>query len=335
MPTKIELMRQKLREKESSGSSGGDGAAYPFWKIASNGTCTVRFLPDADDSNPFFWLERQEFKWDFVDNQNPHQSISIKMPCREMYDGAKTCQITNELRSWFKGNGDEELARKYWPKKSYLYQGIIRRSELQEQQTPENPIRILPINKSIHQIIKDTVLSDNPDDMFEISPDDYEAGTDFIIKKTTSGEYASYNTSRWANKTSPLDEDELAAVEKHGLFNLKERLAARPSDEAFEVQAAMFEASVNGEAWNPEWEKFFKPWRDKNSQGDGETEGSALANQTTSVETGQDALSKLRARKGAASEAPEDDSESDAPTAKTSKDDVIAKLRAKKLKNAS
>ena len=69
MATLAEI-RAKLKEAESrtggSQSSGGDNAIYPFWNLKEGEQSTVRFLPDGDSTNTFFWKERLMIKLPFA-----------------------------------------------------------------------------------------------------------------------------------------------------------------------------------------------------------------------------------------------------------------------------
>jgi hypothetical protein len=92
-------------------------------------------------------------------------------------------------------------------------------------------------------------------------PTDYLNGTDFRLAKTTKGQYADYSTSKWARKERSLDETELASIDTHGLFNLTDFLPARPSADHYAAIAEMFEASVNGDLYDPaRWANFYKPY---------------------------------------------------------------------------
>ena len=54
-------IRAKLKEQEnrsSGNTSGGDNAIYPFWNMTEGQTATIRFLPDGNESNTFFWTEK-------------------------------------------------------------------------------------------------------------------------------------------------------------------------------------------------------------------------------------------------------------------------------------
>jgi hypothetical protein len=149
------------------------------------------------------------------------------------------------------------MGRKYWKKKSFLFQGFVVDSKLQEDgKTPENPIRRFIIGSQIFNIIKAALL--DPD--MEELPTDYVRGTDFRITKTSKGGYADYSTSNWARRERALDEAEQAAIQQYGVFNLKDFLPKKPGDVELKVMKEMFEASVDGEAYDPDrWSQYFKP----------------------------------------------------------------------------
>jgi hypothetical protein len=93
------------------------------------------------------------------------------------------------------------MGRKYWKKRSYIFQGFVNENPLQED-TPENPIRRFVISPSIFNLIKDALMDPDIQEM----PTDYTAGLDFRITKTTKGQYADYSTSKWARKETALTE---------------------------------------------------------------------------------------------------------------------------------
>ena len=98
------------------------------------------------------------------------------------------------------------------------------------------------------------------DPEMEEMPTDYNAGLDFRIKKTSKGGFADYSTSGWARKESALTGEELAAVDTHGLHDLKAFLPNKPGNLELKVIAEMFEASVDGQAYDPDrWASYFKP----------------------------------------------------------------------------
>ena len=111
----------------------------------------------------------------------------------EMY--GESCPILAEVRGWFKDPSLEDLGRKYWKKRSYIFQGFVTDNALQEDGTPENPIRRFILGPQIFQLIKSALM--DPD--MEELPTDYTAGVDFRITKTSKGGYADY-PNRWARR---------------------------------------------------------------------------------------------------------------------------------------
>jgi|TARA_X000000950_G_scaffold218249_1_gene262670 hypothetical protein len=252
-------IRAKLKEQESrtsGGSSGGDNAIFPFWNMKEGETSTLRFLPDGDESNTFFWKERLMIKLPFagIKGETDSRPVQVQIPCMEMY--GETCDILNEVRGWFKDPSLEDMGRKYWKKRSYVFQGFVADTPLQEDRTPENPIRRFIIGPQIFQIIKAALM--DPD--MEELPTDYTAGVDFRLAKTTKGGYADYSTSNWARRERPLGDAEMQAVNTNGLFNLGDFLPKKPTDVEIKVMKEMFEASVDGEAYDADrFGQYFRP----------------------------------------------------------------------------
>jgi len=260
MATLAEI-RAKLKEQEANtggnrSSGGGDNAIYPFWNLKEGETATLRFLPDGVENNTFFWQERLMIKLPFagIKGETDSRPVQVQVPCMEMY--GETCPVLSEVRPWFKDPKLEDLGRKYWKKRSYVFQGFVTDNPLTEDTTPDNPIRRFIIGPQIFQIIKGALMDP---DMNEL-PTDYTAGVDFRITKTSKGGYADYSTSTWARRERPLSEDEYKAIEDHGLFNLSDYLPKKPSEVEVEVIKKMFEASVDGEAYDMDaFGQYFRP----------------------------------------------------------------------------
>jgi hypothetical protein len=91
-------------------------------------------------------------------------------------------------------------------------------------------------------------------------PTDALKGLDFRIAKTSKGGFADYSTSKWSRRERSLTAEETAAIEAHGLHNLSDFLPKKPTDVELKVMKEMFEASVDGEAYDMErWGQYFKP----------------------------------------------------------------------------
>ena len=91
-------------------------------------------------------------------------------------------------------------------------------------------------------------------------PTDSTNGVDFRIIKTSKGGYADYSTSTWSRKSRPLSEEENKAIETNGLFDLSGFLPKQPSEVDVKVIKEMFDASVDGEAYDQEkFGSYFRP----------------------------------------------------------------------------
>ena len=255
-------IRARLAAQENKGQNNGtrnqsDNAIYPHWNMDEGSTATIRFLPDGDPNNTFFWVERQIIKLPFngVKGDANVKQITVQVPCVEMY--GDNCPILAEVRPWYKDDTLKELANKYWKKRSYIYQGFVRQNPIGDDQTPANPIRRFIISPQIQTIVKGSLM----DPEIEELPTDYVRGLDFNVKKTSKGGYADYSTSNWARKESPLTEAEAAAIEAHGLFNLADFLPKKPSEAELRVIKEMFEASVDGRPYdNDKWGAYYRPY---------------------------------------------------------------------------
>jgi hypothetical protein len=172
----------------------------------------------------------------------------------EMY--GKTCPVLTEVRPWFKDKSMEDMGRKYWKKKSYIFQGFVTTNPLAEDSTPENPVRRFIIGPQIFNIIRGALMDPEMEEM----PTDYVKGVDFRITKTTKGGYADYSTSKWSRRERALDEAERAAIDTHGLHNLGDFRPKEPTEAEVKIIAELFAKSVEGEAYDLEaYGQYFRP----------------------------------------------------------------------------
>jgi hypothetical protein len=148
------------------------------------------------------------------------------------------------------------MGRKYWKKRSYIFQGFVVDDPIGEDKTPENPIRRFIIGPQIYQIIRSALMDPELDEL----PTDPLKGVDFRIAKTSKGGFADYSTSKWSRRERALSEVEQAAIAQHGLFDLKSFLPKKPGEVELKVIKEMFEASVDGEAYDPaRWSQYYRP----------------------------------------------------------------------------
>ena len=253
-------IRARLAASESkqggNSSTGGDNAIYPHWNMEEGQSTTLRFLPDGNTKNTFFWQERQMIRLPFngVKGETDLKQVYVQVPCVEMWQ--ETCPVLTEVRGWFKDKSLEEMGRKYWKKRSYIFQGFVRENPISDDKAPANPIRRFIIGTQIFATIKSALM----DPELEELPTDYLRGLDFRISKTAKGGFADYSTSKWARKETALDEVEQAAVAEHGLFDLSTFLPKKPTEAEVKVIKEMFEASVDGQSYDTErWGQYFRP----------------------------------------------------------------------------
>lgn len=267
----IRAMIKAQTEKEQAikdGTFTGERQAdsfLAFWNIPDNTALNLRFLPDGDVNNPFFWRERDMIRLTFngiVGASN--DVVTVQVPCNEMWV-PKSCPILNELRQWYavaKESGDKELEKRassYWKKKSYLMQCIVAPGscEVKNDIAPENPIRRVLVNKDIFTKVKSILMNPGVSEL----PTHYERGRDFIVIKGKNGSgHNNYDQSQFSMGERVLNDAELEAIDKHGLFDLGEFMPKQPSPEELQAIAEMFEASVDGKPYDPtRWAQFYRP----------------------------------------------------------------------------
>ena len=254
---RAKLQAQDSRTQQNQSQGTGDNAIYPFWNMPDGQSASLRFLPDADTSNSYFWVERAMIKLPFngIKGQNESKQVTVQVPCMEMY--GDNCSILSEVRTWYKDESLKETANKYWKKRTYLFQGFVRQNPLADDKEPENILRRFVISPQLFTIIKSSLMDPELEEM----PTDYLNGLDFKIVKGKKGDYADYATSSWSRKASALTEVEHAAIASHGLFNLREFLPKKPTESETRVIREMFDASVDGRPYDPDkWGAYYKPY---------------------------------------------------------------------------
>jgi hypothetical protein len=255
-------IRAKLQEAQSKSTGqstgGGDNAIYPHWNMQEGKEAVIRLLPDGNPNNTFFWVERAMIKLPFagIKGETDSRPVQVQVPCVEMYNDGTACPILSEVRGWFKDKSLEEMGRKYWKKRSYISQGFVVEDPIKEDKIPENPIRRFIIGPQIYNIIRSALMDPELDEL----PTDFLKGLDFRIAKTSKGGFADYSTSKWSRRERALSDVEKAAIDTHGLYDLSGFLPKKPTDVELKVMKEMFEASVDGEAYDMDrWGQYFKP----------------------------------------------------------------------------
>jgi hypothetical protein len=215
---KLEALKSAFDKKNTSG--GGDVSwklFYPFWKMPDDSQAVVRFLPDLDeDNNLGFLVENLQHEL-IVNGQKK------KVPCLSMH--GEDCPICTLSRKYY-DEKNEEMGKKYYRKKSYVGQVIVVESPIEHDQT--QLVKLIEFGPAVFKQIQAAFQSGD----LEEAPYELKGGYNFRIKKTKSGQYASYTTSSFAPKQSDLEDD---IIEQLNLFNLADYRGKK-------LDAAMVEA---------------------------------------------------------------------------------------------
>ena len=323
MATLAEI-RAKLQEQEDKKSNNFSGSndIYAHWNIKDGESCKLRFLPDADESNTFYWIERLLINLSFTGIKGDPMSkpCTVKVPCMEMWEPVGSCPVLAEIRPWFKDPALEDTARKYWKKRSYLMQGFVRETPFDEEDIA-NPIRRFIFTPQIFDIVKSALMDPELEEM----PTDFDNGLDFVINKTAGTPWSSYTTSKYSRKESALTQEERDAIDEHGLFDLASFLPKKPDERHLEVIKEMFEASVDGEPYDAEkWGEFYKPYG-LNTPETPEAEGDKAETKADTPKAEKEEQPKVETPE-VKDEAPES-TDDEAPTGNAKAQDILAKIR--------
>ena len=303
-----------------------------------------------------------------VDPEDEDKLIRFEAPCYEMYGKDHKCPILQPVRDLYKevealkNAGDtqgaerlKKIAGQHWIKPIFYYQGFVIKPGMNEDEVPENPIRVFPMLKQVHQVIFSKLMSEEEDGFDrlptgeftiedvntllhgDVPEDEIEHfikkfdGINFILKKSKQGDHANYQTSSWAMQPTPLTDEQLEALDKYKLHDLRERLPKQPTDEQYEIMTEMVEVSIgrlmgNDDGyWRKEWkEAGMEPKRERGSVSKDKPASSARASSASKLR------SQLAKATNEAEEQPE--AEDDAPNASSKTMAKILKNRGAKAK---
>lgn len=218
-------------------TEGGGGSAdwkrfFNFWKAPIDSVSTVRFLPDLAEDNPMGFLV-ENLAHELVINGKRE-----KVPCLKMYgEDCPICALSQGYYDEKSPDHNETLGKKYYRKKSYIGQVIVMDTPIEHDQ--EQLVKLIEFGPAVFKQIQAAFQSGD----LEEAPFELKGGYNFRIKKTTSGEYASYTTSSFAPKQTDVGDD---VLEKLDLYNLADFRTARISRDVME---AMLTADQTGSSF--------------------------------------------------------------------------------------
>ena len=222
--------------EKKTGGQGGDQSwklFYQFWKIPDDSTAVVRFLPDLDADNSLGFL---------VENLQHELEINgqrKKVPCLSMH--GEHCPICELSRKYY-DEKNEDMGKKFYRKKSYIGQVIIVESPIEHDQN--QLVKLIEFGPAVFKQIQSAFQSGD----LEEAPYEFRGGYNFRIKKTKSGQYASYTTSSFAPKQTDLDGEIIEALELHNLADFRGKKPDLATVEALLVAAQTGASFDEGDA---------------------------------------------------------------------------------------
>jgi hypothetical protein len=206
---------------------------YPFFKMEFDDVATFRFLPDLDEENPLGFVVENKYH---VLNINGKQK---RVACLSMY--GKPCPCCATSQKYYNELGDEAMGKKFWRKIDYVAQGIVVNSPFDYPIEPgTNPVRLISLGPKLFKKIETAILTGD----FDVEPFDLVEGCDFRIMKTKQGDYAAYDNSDFARKSTPVPD---SVVEAMTLYDLKN---FRYGEIEAEQMEAMIQAALTGAAYD-------------------------------------------------------------------------------------
>jgi hypothetical protein len=190
-------------------------------------TAVVRFLPDADESNPLGFLV--ENKYHILNINGKKKQIA----CLKMYGEPCPCC---EKSSKYYNEGNKDMGKIFWRKIDYVGGVLVLHSPFDYPIPAEgNPERLVSLGPKIYQRIESAIVAGDMDSM----PYDLQTGYDFRINKTKQGEYADYTTSDFARKESAAPAELISRVTP--FYNLKDYRFAKIERDQMETMIQAFE----------------------------------------------------------------------------------------------
>lgn len=203
---------------------GGDASwklFFNFWKAPVDSVSAVRFLPDADESNPMGFLV-ENLAHELIINGKRE-----KVPCLKMYgEDCPVCALSQKYYDEKSPEHNEQLGKKFYRKKSYIGQVLVIETPIEHDQ--EQLVKLIEFGPKIFKQIQAAFQSGD----LEEPPYELKGGYNFRIKKSKSGEYADYGTSSFSPKQTDVADD---LIESMVLYNLADYRTPKISREVLEA----------------------------------------------------------------------------------------------------
>ena len=179
-------------------------------------SATLRFPPDGNENNTFFRTERLMIKLSFPSVKGEAGSKSKLSTSTRMEMYGDTCNILNEVRGWFKDPSLEDMGRKYWKKRSYVFQGFVTENPIAEDPNLKSQLDVLLLVPNFPKLLSRRLWIP----IWKNYPTDYTAGVDFLPTKHPKVGTLTTPTSTGHVEIFPLGDAEMNVPNTHGLSHL-------------------------------------------------------------------------------------------------------------------
>jgi len=235
----IKQQQEKKESHENGGKTSKEG--YPFWKMEVGQSAKVRFLRDKNDDNPNIF---------FVERFNHELSINgkkRKIQCLHQY--GEKCPICEISRSYYNAK-DKVNGKYYFRKKSAVVRILVLDDPLPPDPETKETFKGKVVKTFLGHQLMNKILAQITDKHEPIENEIYSLteGNDFIIEKSTDGEYAVYDLkSRFLSKVTAIPEEymDIASEEIDFSTFLRENPGFEKIDKL--LQAHLHGGSVEGE----------------------------------------------------------------------------------------
>jgi hypothetical protein len=221
--------------QKTTENTGGDQnwkKFFSFWKAPIDSVSTVRFLPDLAEDNPMGFIV-ENLAHELVINGKREKVACLKMHGEE----CPICNLSQDYYDEKSPNHNEVLGKKYYKKKSYIGQVLVMDTPIEHNQ--EELVKLIEFGPALFKQIQSAFQSGD----LEEAPFELKGGYNFRIKKTTSGEYASYTTSSFSPKQTDVGDDVLGKLDLYNLADFRTPKVTR------DVMEAMLAADQTGTSY--------------------------------------------------------------------------------------
>lgn len=212
--TKFDAIRAKFSAATSTG--GNQNNYYSFYKMPEDAQARIRFLPDANEENSLGFLVEK------LSHSLKINGEKKTVACLSQY--GEECPICKVAKEYYDVD-DKVNGKLYYKTRNYLAQVLVLEDPIVDpkHENAAGKVKLIQIGYSLFKIIKDAFESGELDE----APFAFNGGTDFLIKKTKQGEFASYTLSKFARKSTDLTNDQIGLVQE-AMVDLSTLLPKQP-----------------------------------------------------------------------------------------------------------